>query len=311
MGNGLDALTLTLRAWCIGPGHEVVVPSNTYIATWLAVTAVGATPVPVEPCSHGFNIDPERVAAAITPRTKAILPVHLYGEAADMKPLSELAARHGLRLLDDAAQAHGARYGGRPVGTLADATAWSFYPSKNLGAFGDAGAVTTNDDEAARQLRLLRNYGSPKKYENEVLGANSRLDPLQAAILSVKLRHLDAWNEERRGQARAYASGLADLPWLGLPAASDASAWHVYVVRVARREHFQAHLKARGVETLIHYPTPPHRQAAYGAAFGDHSYPLSEAIHGSVLSLPLGPHLAVEDTDAVIAAVRAYDSAAS
>jgi dTDP-4-amino-4,6-dideoxygalactose transaminase len=311
LANGLDALTLCLRAWQIGPGDEVVVPSNTYIATWLAVSAVGATPVPVEPTTDGFNLDPARVAEALTPRTRVILPVHLYGEAAELAPLLELAQARGIRVLDDAAQAHGSVYRGRKVGGIADASAWSFYPSKNLGAFGDGGAVTTNDAKLAERLRLLRNYGSRKKYENELLGVNSRLDPIQAAILSVKLRHLDAWNDQRRRFAQAYHQGLAGLSWLKLPAPSQDSVWHVYVVRVEERQRFQEHLASAGVQTLIHYPIPAHRQPAYASQFGAASYPLCEAIHRTVVSLPMGPHLTQVDVERVITAVRAFQPSAT
>lgn len=210
-------------------------------------------------------------------------------------------------MLDDAAQAHGALYRSQKVGSLADASAWSFYPSKNLGAFGDGGAVTTSDAALADRLRLLRNYGSRKKYENEIRGVNSRLDPLQAAVLSVKLRHLDAWNERRRAIARRYGQELSGLDWLTLPAANDDSVWHVYVVRVRERDRFQAHLANSGVQTLVHYPVPPHRQPAYADQFAGASFPLSEAIHASVVSLPIGPHLPDADVARVIEAVRRFE----
>jgi len=211
VASGLDALHLALRACDIGPGDEVIVPTHTFIATWLAVTQAGATPVPVEPDARTYNLDPARIAAAITPRTRALLPVHLYGQPADLDPILAIARRHGLRVIEDAAQAHGARYKGRRLGAHGDAVAWSFYPGKNLGAFGDGGAVTTHDAELAARLRRLRNYGSDRKYVHEVPGYNSRLDPLQAAFLGVKLRHLDAWNDRRRALAAAYLTGLADV----------------------------------------------------------------------------------------------------
>jgi dTDP-4-amino-4,6-dideoxygalactose transaminase len=305
--NGLDALHLSLRALGVGPGDEVVVPSNTYIATWLAVTQVGATPVPVEPEAGSYNLDPDRVAAALTARTRALLPVHLYGRPADMGPLRTLADRHGLALLDDAAQAHGARYRGRRVGGLADATAWSFYPGKNLGAFGDGGAVTTDDDRIAAQLRVLRNYGSRVKYVNEVPGYNSRLDEVQAAVLRVKLAHLDAWNARRARVARLYREGLAGCD-IRLPGEDprDEHAWHLFVVRTPGREALRARLEAAGVSTLIHYPIPPHLQAAYApAGFRAGDFPIAEQLHAEVLSLPIGPHLGDGDVDATIAAVRA------
>jgi dTDP-4-amino-4,6-dideoxygalactose transaminase len=309
VANGLDALHLCLRAMDVGPGDEVIVPSNTYIATWLAVTQAGARPVPVEPDEATYNLDPERVAAAITPRTKVILPVHLYGHPADLDPILEVARRHGLRVLDDAAQAHGARYRGRRIGGLADATAWSFYPGKNLGALGDGGGVTTNDPEIADRLTTLRNYGSRVKYVNEVPGFNSRLDEVQAAILRVKLRVLDEWNARRVRVAARYRAGLSGTR-VSLPAAAawaDA-VWHLFVVRSRERTAFQRHLAERGVQTLIHYPIPPHLQAAYrflGLPAG--SLPIAERIHEEVLSLPIGPELTADQVEEVIQAVRDFD----
>ena len=302
VGNGLDALHLSLRAHGIKPGDEVIVPSNTYIATWLAVTYAGATPVPVEPCEKTYNLDPERLYAALTERTKAVIPVHLYGQPADMDPIMDLAERHGLFVLEDAAQAHGARYKGRRVGGLGHAAAWSFYPGKNLGAFGDAGAVTTNDADLAEKLRSLRNYGSHVKYVNEVKGFNSRMDELQAAVLRVKLRHLDAWNARRKSLADSYFQGLQATD-LTLPYVPDWAepVWHLFVVRSAKRDALQRDLKAKGVGTLIHYPIPPHLQEAYaelGFAQGD--FPSAEAIHREVLSLPIGPQLAPEAADYVV-----------
>ena len=307
VANGLDALHLSLRAMGIGEGDEVIVPSNTYIATWLAVTQVGATPVPVEPVLETYNIDPSAIESAITPRTRAILPVHLYGLPADMDPIREIAKRHGLLVLDDAAQAQGASDRGRRVGALADATAWSFYPGKNLGAFGDAGAVTTNDDGIADRLRVLRNYGSRVKYVNEVRGFNSRLDDIQAAVLRVKLRHLDEWNARRRRLASRYNEAFADLG-LALPVESgdDKSCWHLYVVRTQERDELKRALASRGIECLIHYPIPPHRQQAYAAlGFASGAFPIANRIHDEVLSLPIGPHLTDADQDRVIDAVRA------
>jgi dTDP-4-amino-4,6-dideoxygalactose transaminase len=309
VGNGLEALTMVLKAWGIGAGDEVIVPSNTYIATWLAVTAVGGTPVPVEPDERTFNLAPDAIEAAITSRTRAVLPVHLYGMAADMEPIVTVARRHGLKVLDDAAQAHGARYKGRRVGSLADATAWSFYPSKNLGAFGDAGAVTTADPDLAQQLRVLRNYGSRSKYQNEVVGTNSRLDPLQAAILSAKLSHLDSWNSIRAELAETYELELRGTPGITLPQSAQYAdhAWHVFVIRTRQRQALQEHLAKAGIQTLIHYPTPPHLQRAYAhLGLGPGSFPISERIHDEVISLPIGPHLSRSNAIQVATTIRSW-----
>ena len=310
VGNGLDALHLILRGYGIGAGDEVIVPSNTYIATWLAVTCVGATPVPVEPDERTHALDPARIETAITPRTRAILPVHLYGRAADMAPIRAITTRHGLRVIEDAAQAHGVRYQGRMAGALADAAGWSFYPGKNLGALGDAGAVTTDDDDLADKIRVLRNYGSRVKYVNEVPGYNSRLDELQAALLRVKLRHLDAWNERRRRLVGRYDADLARISGLVLPETPPDPGEHVhhlYVVRSPRRDALQAHLKEHGVETLIHYPIPPHRQQAYEPlALAAGRFPIAESIAREVLSLPMGPHVSDTEADQVISAVQGF-----
>lgn len=296
VANGLDALFITLKALGIGAGDEVIVPSNTYIATWLAVSYAGARPVPVEPDIRTFNLDPERIEAAITPATRAIMPVHLYGQPADMDPINAIAQRHGLKVVEDAAQAHGARYKGRRVGSLGKAAAFSFYPGKNLGALGDGGAVTTNDDALADQLRVLRNYGSRIKYHNEVKGFNSRLDELQAAFLREKLAILDEWNERRRLASADYCNVLAgsglELPWV--PEWAE-PVWHLFVVRHPQRDRLQAALSASGVTTMIHYPIPPHLQTAYadlGMRTG--SLPITEAIHREVLSLPLWPQISRE-----------------
>lgn len=304
VANGLDALTLALRALDIGPGDEVIVPSNTYIATWLAVSGVGATPVPVEPDPATHNIDPTRIEAAVTPRTRALLPVHLYGQPADLDPILDIARRHSLRVVEDAAQAHGARYKGKRIGAHGDIVCWSFYPGKNLGALGDAGAITTNDAALAERVALLRNYGSRQKYVNEEPGVNSRLDPLQAAVLRVKLDVLDAWTGRRRAVAAAYAGGLADAGLI-LPHVPDWAepVWHLYVVRSPARDALQARLSEAGVGTLIHYPIPPHCQAAYAEmGLAPEALPLARRLAGEVLSLPIGPHLAVEDVQTVIRA---------
>ncbi len=306
VANGLEALSLSLRAMDIGPGDEVIVPSNTYIATWLAVTHVGATPVPVEPDPATCNIDPARIAAAVTPRTRAVMPVHLYGQPADMDAILEVAARHGLRVIEDGAQAHGAACRGRRLGAHGDAVAWSFYPGKNLGALGDGGAITTDDAALAARLRALRNYGSQRKYHNDEIGFNSRLDELQAALLRAKLPALDAENAHRGRIAARYLQGLQGLD-LVLPQVPDwaAPVWHLFVVRHPQRDALAARLAARGIGTVIHYPVPPHLQPAYaGLGLAAGSLPLAERLHAEVLSLPIGPTQTHEQTDAVIAALR-------
>ena len=302
LANGLDALTLALRALDIGPGDEVIVPSNTYIATWLAVTGVGATPIPVEPDVATHNIDPARIEAAITSRTRALLPVHLYGQSADMDPILNIASRHGLRVIEDAAQAHGARYKGQRIGAHGDIVCWSFYPGKNLGALGDAGAITTNDTALAERVALLRNYGSRQKYVNEEAGVNSRLDPIQAAVLRVKLRVLDEWTERRRAVAAAYTKGLAESDVI-LPHVPDWAdpAWHLYVVRTSDRDALQGRMTKAGVGTLIHYPIPPHMQQAYaGLELAPDALPLADTLTSEVLSLPMGPHLSDMDVNNVV-----------
>ena len=305
LANGLDALILALRALNIGPGDEVIVPSNTYIATWLAVSAVGAHPVPVEPDPATHNIDPARIAVAITPQTKALLPVHLYGQPADMDPILALAKRHGLAVIEDAAQAHGAGYRGRRIGGHGDIVCWSFYPGKNLGAMGDGGAITTNRADLADKVRLLRNYGSREKYVNEVQGGNSRLDPLQAAILRVKLSYLDAWTDRRRAIANAYMNGLSGSELI-LPHVPDWAdpVWHLYVIRSTDRSKVQKQLSDAGIGTLIHYPIAPHMQKAYahlGIPFD--ALPVAQKFAAEVLSLPIGPHLAIQDAMTVLHAI--------
>jgi dTDP-4-amino-4,6-dideoxygalactose transaminase len=308
VGSGLDALHLALLAMDVGPGDEVIVPSNTYIATWLAVSRTGARPVPVEPDPATSNLDPDRLAFARTRRTRAILPVHLYGLPAPMDAIRAFAAHHDLRVLEDAAQAHGARWRGRRVGGLGDAGAWSFYPSKNLGALGDGGAVTTDDRRLAERLRSLRNYGSRAKYVHRERGLNSRLDELQAAILAVKLEHLDEWNARRDRLAAIYLEGLVDTG-LGLPATPPEAehAWHVFAVRTPARDALAAHLAEHGVGCLMHYPIPPHLQEAYadhGLREGD--LPIAEALARETLSLPMGPQLAPGDAERVVEVVRGF-----
>jgi dTDP-4-amino-4,6-dideoxygalactose transaminase len=305
VANGLDALVLALRALGVGAGDEVVVPSNTYIATWIAVGRCGATPVPVEPHGRTFNIDPSLIEAAITPRTRVLLPVHLYGQPADLDPIIEIARKHKIFVLEDAAQAHGARYKEKRLGAHGDAVAWSFYPGKNLGAMGDGGAVTTNDSQIADRIRVLRNYGSRVKYVNEVQGFNSRLDPLQAAILRVKLAYLDRWNARRAAIARRYWEGLVGSD-LTLPEAPEwsAPAWHLYVIRSQRRDALQKALSDAGVGTLIHYPIPPHLQGAYRqSGWAKGAFPIAEKMADECLSLPMGPHLRNEQQTRVIDSV--------
>ena len=303
VGNGLEALHLIIRAYGIGPGDEVIVPSNTYIATWLAVTHAGATPVPVEPVESTYNIDPNQIEQAITPKTKAILVVHLYGQPADMDPINALAQKHRLKVVEDCAQSHGARYKGKRVGGLGDAAGFSFYPGKNLGAMGDGGAVTTNDPELADRIRVLRNYGSHIKYHNEVVGYNSRLDELQAALLRVKLTKLDEWNVGRRQLAAHYLQAFSSQQNLILPHVPKWAepVWHLFVIRHAQRDALPKALNEAGVGTMIHYPIPPHLQPAYANLnFNEGCFPISERMAKEVLSLPIGPHISVSDIQFVI-----------
>lgn len=309
VANGLDALHLILRAYGIGDGDEVIIPSNTYIATWLAVSYAGARPTPVEPDPATYNIDPARIESAITARTRAILPVHLYGQTVDMDAILAVARRHNLKVIEDAAQAHGAAFKRKQAGALGDAAGWSFYPGKNLGAFGDAGAVTTNNDQLADRIRVLRNYGSRVKYFNEIKGYNSRLDPLQAAFLQVKLKHLGDWNSRRKNIARQYMEALSGLPELTLPFVPEWAdpAWHLFVVRHSKRDPLQKHLRENGIGTLIHYPIPPHLSDAYrNAGYKKGDFPIAEELAQTVLSLPMGPHLAPHQVDQVISAIRAF-----
>lgn len=306
VANGLDALELALRAVDIQPGDEVLVPSNTYIATWLAVSNCGAKPVPVEPLESTYNIDPALIERAVTSRTRAIIPVHLYGQPADLDPIIRFAKRHGIAVIEDGAQAHGARYKGTRIGAHGDVVAWSFYPSKNLGAMGDGGAITTNDPRIAERIRILRNYGSREKYVNETRGVNSRLDPIQAAVLRVKLKHLDAWNDKRRSLAQIYGRLLSGCG-LVLPHVPEWAepVWHLFVVRSADRDRLAEGLASAGIGTMIHYPIPPHLQKAYADLRLSHgSLPISESIHTSVLSLPLNPSMTTDEVAHVSEAIR-------
>lgn len=308
VANGLDALILTLRAWIelgfIQPGDEVIVPANTYIASILAISANGLIPVLVEPNIDSFNIDPKHITLAITTKTKVILAVHLYGQLADMPVIMQIAQQHNLLVLEDAAQAHGAAINGKRAGAWGDAAGFSFYPGKNLGALGDAGAITTNDQQLASMLQALRNYGSHEKYKNLVKGVNSRLDEMQAAMLSVKLKFLEHEIEHRRQIAQLYLSEinnpLIQLPSLSINAEqAEQHVWHLFVIRSAHRQQLQDYLLTHGVQTLIHYPIPPHKQAAY-VEWSQLSFPITEQMHETVLSLPMSPVLTIEEAQTVI-----------
>jgi dTDP-4-amino-4,6-dideoxygalactose transaminase len=309
VGNGLDALHVILRAAGIGPGDEVIVPANTYIASWLAVSYAGATPVPVEPDERTNNIDPDRIAAAVTPRTRAVMAVHLCGQPADMDAINEVASRNNLKVFEDCAQAHGARYQGIRAGGLGFAAGFSFYPGKNLGAQGDGGAVVTNDDDLARRVRLIGNYGSEAKYYNETKGINSRLDELQAAFLRVKLARLDEWNNRRKLIAKQYLQaleGVADLTLPHVPEWAD-PVWHLFMVRHPQRDLLQKHLTANGVGTIIHYPMPPHLQKAYAElGYTSGAFPISEKLADQVLSLPMSAHQTSDETNYVAEQLQTF-----
>ncbi len=310
--SGTSALELALRAYGVGPGDEVMVPANTFIATALAVSCTGATPVlvDVDPATH--TIDATRLDGAITGRTKAIIPVHLYGQPADMDPILDIAGRRGLVVIEDACQAHGARYKGRRVGSLGHAAAFSFYPSKNLGACGDGGMVVTNDMDAAKSLQLLRNYGQTKKYHHHTCGYNRRLDNLHAAVLRIKLKYLDAWNDARRDRAKAYGSLLGDVVRVPVPAPYSEPVWHLYVIEMngTDRDGLQAHLGEQGIGTGIHYPIPIHLQPAYRhLGYGSGSFPITERVTDSILSLPMYPELPLDRVEEVADSVRAFVTA--
>lgn len=308
VANGLDALTLILRAHNIGSGDEVIVPSNTYIASILSISAVGAKPVLVEPDISSFNIDPNKIEEKINSNTKAIMVVHLYGQVCKMEEINKIAKKHDLKVFEDCAQAHGATYGDIKVGNLGDAAAFSFYPGKNLGALGDAGAITLNDEETYTKLKALRNYGSHKKYENLYKGVNSRLDEIQATVLNLKLKYLDKENDLRRKIAEYYSEQIQN-PLISLPKLENKEAkthvWHTYVIRTNNRIHLQEYLKEKGIQTLIHYPIPPHKQQAY-FEWAEESYPISEQIHREVLSLPISPVLTMNDAKIVVEALNEY-----
>ena len=306
VGNGLDALALILEAFDIKNGDEVLVPGHTFVATWLAVTNVGAKPVPIDIDESTYNIDPAQIESAITSKTKAIMAVHLYGRPSEMDSLNDIAKRHRLRIIEDAAQAHGATYKGKKTGGLGDAAAFSFYPGKNLGAFGDGGAVTTNNHALAEKIRRLRNYGSKKKYCHEDQGRNSRLDELQAAFLRVKLRWLDEWNIKRQQISEFYSRELRATPLLLPNTTSDLkSAWHLYVIRSEQRDDLQANLSEDNIDTVIHYPTPPHCQKAFREFIqATEQLPITEKIKKQVLSLPIGPQLTHDQFSHVAESIR-------
>jgi dTDP-4-amino-4,6-dideoxygalactose transaminase len=309
VGSGLDALRLALLALGVGPGDEVVVPANTYIATALAVSEVGATVVLVDCDPRTYNIDPEAIEPVLTQRTKAILPVHLAGQAADMGPILELAERNGLYVVEDAAQAHGARYEGRACGSLGDVGCFSFYPGKNLGAYGDAGLLTTGDETVAQKVRRIRNYGERRKYEHVVKGVNSRLDGLQAAFLSVKLGHLPAWNAARMRHAETYTAALDGVGDLVVQECAPYAThvFHLFIVETGHRDALRDHLAAAGIQTGIHYPTPIHLQEAYAdLELGAGAFPVSERLATRMLSLPMFPELTTEQLETIVAAIRGF-----
>lgn len=315
VANGLDALILTLRAWKelgkLQDGDEVIVPSNTYIASILAITANNLTPVLVEPDINTYNIDPAKIQQAITAKTRVILPVHLYGQLAEMPEIMQIAKQYNLLVLEDSAQSHGAQIQGKKAGNWGDAAGFSFYPGKNLGALGDAGAVTTNDAELATMLRALRNYGSHEKYKNLVPGVNSRLDEIQAAMLDVKLKYLDQETQHRRHIASLYLNEiknpLIQLPLMHINAETyEQHVWHLFVIRTSQREALQKHLSKQGIQTLIHYPIPPHKQQAY-KEWNNKCYPLTEVMHETVLSLPMSPVMQPEDVKMVIDAINGFN----
>ncbi len=306
VANGLEALKLIIQASGYGSGDEIIVPANTYIATILAISGNGCTPVLVEPDMNTYNIDPDKIEAAITPRTKAIMVVHLYGQAVQMRKVWDIAQKYNLKVFEDCAQAHGAFYQGRRVGNLSDAGAFSFYPGKNLGCMGDGGAVVTNDEDLYKKVKALANYGSDRKYHHIYKGTNSRLDELQAAVLDVKLPHLDADNARRREIATYYRKNILN-PLIVLPQTYDeqAAVWHVFAVRTQDRDRFQQYLTDNGVQTIIHYPTPPHKQLAY-KEWNDRSYPISEEIHRTIISIPISPVMTDEEVSEVVRIVNEY-----
>jgi len=307
LANGLDALEISLKSLGISDGDEVIVPSNTFIATWLAVSNVGATPIPVEPNIKNYSIDVSKIEQVITQKTKAIIPVHLYGQPADMDPILQIAKKHNLYVVEDAAQAHGATYKGKKIGSHGDIVTWSFYPGKNLGAFGDAGAIPTNNESLAKEIRVIGNYGSKEKYVNISMGVNSRLDPIQAAVLDIKLKYMDSWTEIRKSIANKYLEEI-NLSNLILPSDIDSqnSAWHLFTVRHVQRDEFMSFLETKGIQTLIHYPIPPHKQKIYQDQYSQFNLSICEAMADELVSLPIGPHMLNEQVEYVIEQVNNF-----
>ena len=307
LANGLDAIQIALKSLGIGIGDEVIVPSHTFIATWLAVSNCGAIPVPVEPDMHTYSIDCQKIERAITKKTKAIIPVHLYGQPVDLDSIIEIARSYNLYVIEDAAQAHGASYKSKKIGSHGDLVAWSFYPGKNLGAFGDGGAVTTDNLYLTEKIRALANYGSKKKYVHDEIGVNSRLDPMQAVVLDIKLRYLDEWNDRRRKIAAQYLTKLKGLELI-LPDSFDLMdcSWHLFPVRLSKREDLIKELECNEIETLVHYPTPPHQQKAYEGDFSEADLGIAEEISAGLLSLPIGPHLGMDQVNFVIEKIKAH-----
>lgn len=306
VANGLDALVLSLKVLGIKSGDEVIVPSNTFIATWLAVSQCGATPIPVEPDINTYNIDVQKVESAITNKTKAIIPVHLYGQPADIDEISHIAKKHNLFVIEDAAQAHGSKYKNRRIGSHSDLVAWSFYPGKNLGAIGDGGGITTNNEDLEANLISMRNYGSSERYKNDVLGLNSRLDPVQASVLSVKLKYLDEWNSRRSSIANTYLEELSELD-ITLPFVNNYNecVWHLFCIRVANRDRIRSKLMEFGIDTLIHYPIPPHMQRAYKyLSYKEDDFPISKSMSSELISLPIGPSLSDEHLEYIISSIK-------
>ena len=306
VGNGLDALRLIIKAYGFGKGDEIIVPANTYIATILAITDNDCTPILVEPDINTYNINPDLIEAAITPRTKAIMVVHLYGQAVEMEKIWKIARKHDLKVFEDSAQAHGAKYQGRMTGNLSDAAAFSFYPGKNLGCLGDGGAITTNDEGIYQKVKALANYGSDRKYHHIYKGLNSRLDEIQAAVLDIKLPYLDADNKRRREISTYYRNNINN-PLIVLPKTYDEEAhvWHVFAVRTKERDRFQEYLRSKGVQTIIHYPTPPHKQEAY-KEWNNRSYPITEQIHKEIISLPISPGMTDDEVVELVRIVNEY-----
>ncbi len=305
--NGLDALNLIIKGYGFGVGDEIIVPANTYIATILAISMNGCSPVPVEPSIGTYNLNPDLIEEKITPKTKAIMVVHLYGRAVQMDKIWELAKKYNLKIIEDAAQAHGAIYNGKRAGSLGDAAGFSFYPGKNLGALGDGGCVTTNNTELAKKIRAIANYGSSEKYHNIYKGINSRLDEIQAAILDVKLKYLDKDNNRRREIANYYLENIKN-PDIILPKKVDetSNVWHIFPIRTKNRDELQLYLNENGIETMIHYPIPPHKQLAY-IEWNKLSLPVTEEIHSTILSLPISPVMTDTEVEDIVRCINKYD----